>query len=683
MFDPVNGAMRTAIPAATAEQLQRSGVLVVDHRRSRPLWFDGRFLAARDLNREQDYFLTRQADLAEAAGTGIAEGLEVSPGATATELRISPGHGVASGGVRVAIQPLDASGGTAGDLIVDLGELAAQKQLNAVIGIGGEPMTPDHVRSGLFVLVLRPVEYTANAIGRYPTMPGESRGMQDGETIEATLVSLIPLPESEAFADDNLRRSAVARRLFLDGDGWRAPTNCLPLAVLRLHSNQVRWIDPWLVRRPLGDARSDPLGLGLAPRPTRLAFLRQYQAQLATVVAERASSGAPLRFPASEHFLVLPPAGPLPVQAIADAGDTLVQHWFPAEMDVDLAVVPSDELPSVLEESFLLPPIPLTGSVEELSGTGVLVLLPVARSVLAGIARRPVAMRRRLPAATSGSGVVLGGAGGARNWRALADLRLRTSGGARVLSRWMTDRGMQPTPVAGVVTDISISDAAGADALAGEQLALSMDRWRQLLAGAETLWYVRRRNLSFKESSIGAARELITDEASAESQLTAWLKEAKLAKLYGDAQAKATTPGKQRLFTVFSAKAKANDDIGARAALAAVHAAGRFDEGAVADAVRPFVERETSEATRVITELVLERETRDDGSPNATVIEHNRVLRAKLGDPTTVLALREMVLRAGARPERLDRIAAELKSSLKSDSREKVAAKVQDLLANL
>ena len=52
------------------EQLINRDVLVGDPRRWRPRWFDGRFLAASDLQGEQNYFLTRQADLGRAGGSG-------------------------------------------------------------------------------------------------------------------------------------------------------------------------------------------------------------------------------------------------------------------------------------------------------------------------------------------------------------------------------------------------------------------------------------------------------------------------------------------------------------------------------------------------------------------------------------------------------------------------------------
>src|SRR5438128_121099 len=56
---------------------QENGAVVRESRKTRPLWFDGRFLAARDLERDQNYFLQRQADLGRAAGFGVLHGLLV------------------------------------------------------------------------------------------------------------------------------------------------------------------------------------------------------------------------------------------------------------------------------------------------------------------------------------------------------------------------------------------------------------------------------------------------------------------------------------------------------------------------------------------------------------------------------------------------------------------------------
>src|SRR5271170_2132538 len=54
-----------------------NGSALLDSRRTSPLWFDGRFLAGRDLEREQNCFLQREADLGRAPGFGVMQGLTV------------------------------------------------------------------------------------------------------------------------------------------------------------------------------------------------------------------------------------------------------------------------------------------------------------------------------------------------------------------------------------------------------------------------------------------------------------------------------------------------------------------------------------------------------------------------------------------------------------------------------
>ncbi|MBC8009093.1 MAG: hypothetical protein H7067_03235, partial [Burkholderiales bacterium] len=54
-----------------------SAGVVADTRRTRPRFFDGKFLTAADLMQEQNYLLTRQADLARTLGFGVVSGLRV------------------------------------------------------------------------------------------------------------------------------------------------------------------------------------------------------------------------------------------------------------------------------------------------------------------------------------------------------------------------------------------------------------------------------------------------------------------------------------------------------------------------------------------------------------------------------------------------------------------------------
>jgi len=92
---------------AERERLINQEVLVGDPRRWRPRWFDGRFLAAADLQGEQNYFLIRQADLGRAGGTGVIDGLMVSEaveqGTGIQRLRIEEGQGVTDTGELVVL----------------------------------------------------------------------------------------------------------------------------------------------------------------------------------------------------------------------------------------------------------------------------------------------------------------------------------------------------------------------------------------------------------------------------------------------------------------------------------------------------------------------------------------------------------------------------------------------------
>ncbi|MDD2668664.1 hypothetical protein, partial [Zoogloea sp.] len=193
----VKGSNRERIAPEDVAALRQAGALVQDARRERPRWFDGRFLASRDLIREQQYFLTREADLGKAAGSGVAVGLAVSEGAAAQSLVIAAGHGVTPSGELVLLQS---------SLTVRLADIPRAEQLTARFGLGRLPQPPLRSRNGLFVLALRPVEFTANPIGAYPTSITGQRTVEDGDIIEATAIVLVPWP------DDGNAQSADERR---------------------------------------------------------------------------------------------------------------------------------------------------------------------------------------------------------------------------------------------------------------------------------------------------------------------------------------------------------------------------------------------------------------------------------------------------------------------------------------
>ena len=457
------GAAREMVGAADVPSLRRAGVLVEDARRERPRWFDGRFLAARDLIREQQYFLAREADLGRAAGSGVASGLQVTEGGGPQGVHVAAGHGITPAGELVLLpRALD----------VALANIASAEQLSARFGLSRIAQPPLRSRTGLFVLALRPVEYTANPIGAYPSQITGQRTVEDGDVVEATAVVLVPWADDGAEDALDARRGAVARSIFVTGKPGGVSANVLPLAMLALQNNTVVWIDEALVRRELGANRGDLPGLGFSPRALRLAHLMQYQDHLHDVLAR--SNGR--SFPASAYFPALPSAGPLPTGAINPLDFT--QNFFPAEIEVDFSIVPEDELPALVEDALALQPIDLSAPPESLDSTAVVIVAPVPRNEWRAVLARLTSLTRTVkPAAPN---------------------LLSQRKPFEVLQKLRIPRGAPP-----VLDPSTPSDA----------------EW-QRLARLSTLWFVRRRHLSLRDDQVGAARAISgVDERVVETQL--------------------------------------------------------------------------------------------------------------------------------------------------------------------
>jgi hypothetical protein len=367
------------IEIAEINRLQRSGTIIVNPARRRPRYFDGRFLAAHDLTREQDYFLERQADLARATGPGIAHGLMVTR-VDDTRVKIQSGNGVTPAGDLVVLRETLAPDGSPADLIVDLADAARMMELDRAFNLDVVPNEPPRRRTGLFVLALRPVEFTANPIAAYPTSVTERRSVDDGEIIEGVAVTLVPYRDDHTEIDPLQQRAQAARRIFVEGAKKGVPLEALPIAMLQLDRGFIMWIDPHMVRREIGAEHAGAAGFGLVPRGQREAFVHQQEAHLLDVMADRENRAGALRFPAAEVFRALPPAGQLPVQAIERIGnDRYSQIFFPPQMPCVMAMVPDDEVSTLVDEALLMPPIDLTVPQEDLAFTQIVVLLPVPR----------------------------------------------------------------------------------------------------------------------------------------------------------------------------------------------------------------------------------------------------------------------------------------------------------------
>ncbi len=347
--------------------------LLLDGLRRKPRYFDGRLLTGADLTRDQEYIRQRQNDLAAATGTGVVSGLRVAMTSDprGQTIALESGHGVTPSGAIVMIEE---------QRDVALLDIPETRRLDATLGLSRKPNAPLGRRTGLFILALRPVEFSANPLASYPTEITGQRGFEDGDVIEATTISLIAYPDGDAGGSLDEARRLVARQIF-SGSANGIPQDALPLAMIALDRGVVRWIDMPMVRRETGADTPLQVAMGSRPRALSEAFVLQYNQHLGDVIADRRASGLDMKFPAQEYFSYLPPAGQIPAEAISVGDDALEQIWFPQGMDVNVSFIPADEIVTIAEESLTLPPIDLGGGQDAVDGISIVALIPVPRAL--------------------------------------------------------------------------------------------------------------------------------------------------------------------------------------------------------------------------------------------------------------------------------------------------------------
>jgi hypothetical protein len=485
MANLTQGSAREPVDASEFTALNQVGAIALNAGRSRPFYFDGRFLTAADLTRDQLYVLSRQADLAKARGVGIVQGLMVSRGGAATALTIEPGYGITPSGELVII---------ANSQAVALSDLALIQRLDADFGLAPIPSEPARTASGLFVVALRPVEFTADPISSYPTTVTGTRQVQDGSIIEATAITLIPYPDGGS-GDFQQRRSQVAKEIFVDDAIRGLPTNALPLAMVALDRGVVQWVDTFMVRRELGAEATSILSLGATSRALREAQVQQYQRHLVEVMAARGASRG-LRFAATEHFRALPPVGQMPATTLTLVDSEITQLYFPPEIDVELSFVPSDEIAAIVEDSLLLPPIDLTLSAEERDSISILVLIPVTRQEIQQLKLSLPSIQRELKSAAPG--------------QLAKRLPIEVLKGLRLPQRLPLPTTIPPAPL-----PPTLPTPLG-------NLQTWQQQWQKAAEGR--LWYVRRRRLAYRDDIVGFSLPLAAgDDLAAENRLSAVL----------------------------------------------------------------------------------------------------------------------------------------------------------------
>jgi hypothetical protein len=547
MFPPptvsfVRGLDRDLIQADEANALKSSGTLIIDERRTRTRYFDGRFLAAKDEIRDQNYFLTRLADLGRAAGAGVVSGLMVDR-TSGTVVTIHGGQGVTPAGETVMVQA---------DLAVSLADIAAAEQLDVSFGLSRIPAPLARNRSGLFLIGLRPVEYTANPVSSYPTTLNGPRTVQDGDIIEATAIVLVPYREQGQQGTADTRQSRVARTIFLDGGALGTPENVLPLAMISMDRGVVQWVDAWMVRREMGAEQGNVLGFGFSPRALREAYLQQYVNQLNGILQQRSGANLSPKFAASDYFHALPSAGLLPAAAIDPADFS--QIFFPPQIQTDLSIIPDDELASLVVDSFLLPPIDLTQGPDELESTSVLVLVPVPRVLLPGL--KTALTNLLTPLRPAAPGLVF-------QRKPIESLL------------GLTAVRVAPPPInTGSVADVA---------------------WRNALALNPLLWYTRRRNLQARED-VAAGRVLVgSNDAELDVSVLKGLQEAGLQDRMNAIKAKASSVAWADLLARLASPAVKTNPVLAASVLSQLEKVQTVDQATVINVTEPLTDPQLGE----------------------------------------------------------------------------------------
>ena len=323
MASALFGRTRDTIGFADNNSLKNARNIVADSRRNRPLWFDGRFLTARDLLREQNYFLTRLMDLSRASGAGVVNGLDLNVrrerSRAPTLFDVTAGHGVSFGGHHLVLPK---------DITINVADIPVVESVNATLGLSQRPSPSLRSQSGLFVIALRPVEFTANQVSSYPTHIDGDRRLEDGEVVEAVAVTAVPFELFQTPSDIWRMRALAGHQIFVEEAELGAPTFTLPLAMLAMEHGTIAWVDQHLARREIYHSGRDVTGLQVGLDQLRIAHYRHYAELFSGIANEQRSAGGSVNFSADAYLRSLPATGPAPTASIDPRNFT--QNFFPS-----------------------------------------------------------------------------------------------------------------------------------------------------------------------------------------------------------------------------------------------------------------------------------------------------------------------------------------------------------------
>ena len=330
----------------------------LDPRLSRSNYFDGRLLKATDLTRDQIYLDERAREIGRTLGSGIVHGLETT----------------LSDDYRIAVTPGMAL--TPSGRVLELADKSLQASLSDHAKIDQyNPRRHTHLARGLYAVVLHYTEIGSDAAEVYPRDLAEERKFHFNSYAEGVVLTLVPL-RTPLPSDNPLQARSALVREFLPYEAQlpEIPADGIALGLLAISHQRPVWLDHNLLRRPLRQAQVG------ADYQQNLA--RHYRELLDAVMRERRAAGLDGDFQASQHFRLLPPAGPLPKSAIDPVSGR--QGFFPDGYRVHIAPVRRDEVETLMRESMALPVLDL----ESRETANIMILAPLSDTDFVQLARR-------------------------------------------------------------------------------------------------------------------------------------------------------------------------------------------------------------------------------------------------------------------------------------------------------
>ena len=200
--------------------------------------------------------------------------------------------------------------------------------------------------------------------------------------------------------------------------------------------------------------------------------------------------------------------------------------------------------------------------------------------------------------------------------------------------------------------------------------------WRSLVARYKTLWYVRRRNLNYKEEVVGESIRILTDEFEDETDMRRYLRTLDLYNRFSHLKTRGSAAADLAMVKLLSSPKFTESNSLLMDAMRELEAVEKLDEKAVLEVAARFNEKDTGEGTKRVEKEVLEAEIRDDGSTIKAAIERNKARVIKLGDTK---AVPELDYIARALPEEEFKVFAEEVKVL-LDDKEKPAQEIAKVI---